>query len=299
MAHSRPSHGNIAFVTSNEYRDLTASDRIAAEALRGGGVRIVPAIWNDPSVHWEEFDAIIIRSVWDYHLRPAEFRIWIDSLERERLPVWNPTSILRWNMDKRYLLDLETRGVPIPRTLFLDGKVPLDLSGMRRRLGTDRVVVKPVVSASAWNTWQFSLEELSGKERKRLDELLGNTGIIVQEFMPEIATEGEWSLMFFGDRFSHSVRKYPAQGDFRVQHELGGRHGLEPNPPEDLIRQASEVLATVKGPLLYARVDGIVRDEKLIVMELELTEPSLFFDVDPVSAQRFGERVGELTSAKG
>ena len=289
---------NIAFVTSKDYPDLTVSDRLAARALGEAGARVLLAFWDDPSVDWARFDLIIVRSTWDYHLQPERYLRWIDSLDERRLPLWNPAKILRWNMDKRYLLDLETKGIRVPRTCFLDGKQSIDLFAIRTHLGTDEAVVKPVVSASSWNTWRCSLKDLSAEDKLRLENLPGNATVMVQEFIPEISRDGEWSGVFFGRQFSHSLRKFPREGDFRVQEEWGGRHRHELNPPEDLIRQATEVVATIETPLLYARVDGVVRDGRLVVMELELLEPSLYFDVDPASAYRFVERVVEVMGLK-
>jgi len=290
---SRLDKKTIAFVTSNDYPDLTPSDRLAAEALRAGGARVLPAIWDDRKIPWADFDLIILRSTWDYYLKPDRFREWIDFLERQRLPVWNPPNVLRWNMNKRYLLDLQKNGIAIPRTCFLDGNGSFDVSQMEKLVGTEEVVVKPVVSASAWNTWRCSLRKFSDDDSKQMDDLRSNTGVMIQEFMPEVATGGEWSMLFFGMQFSHAVRKQPARGDFRVQELLGGTSTLEPNPPTDLIRQAHQVLATIESPLLYARVDGIERNGTLIVMELELLEPSLFFDVEPAAVKRFTDRVTE------
>src|SRR5262245_24009821 len=110
----------VAFVTSLEYSALTASDRIAAEELASAGIHVVPAIWNDPSVDWRKFDAIVIRSPWDYYLQPKNFTTWIDSLEQQQLKVWNSISILRWNINKRYLLGFQKAGIPVPRTCYLD-----------------------------------------------------------------------------------------------------------------------------------------------------------------------------------
>ncbi len=201
-------------------------------------------------------------------------------------------------MDKRYLLDLEKHGVSIPRTCFLNSKESFNVASVQSLLATDEVVMKPTVSASAWNTWRCSLKEFSNNDRQKLNHLLANTNVMVQEYMPEIEVDGEWSLMFFGKEFSHAVRKYPVAGDFRVQEELGGRYGLEPDPQADLIRQASDVLKIINEPLLYARIDGIVRAGKFILMELELLEPSLFFDANLAAAKRFCERVVEVMGVR-
>ena len=284
----------LAFVTSNEFPDLTPGDRIASDAIRAEGGSILPVLWDDPHADWQKFDAIIIRSTWDYHLRPAEFALWLDSLQRRQLPVWNPVKTLRWNMDKHYLLDVGKKGVPIPKTMFLGLDEPFEPARVGSILGTGDVVVKPLISASAWNTWHCSLTNLSDRDAQRLLTLHAQSPLMVQEFMPEIGAGGEWSLIFFGGQFSHAVKKYPATGDFRVQEALGGRSELEPNPPQQLIRQAAGALAAIDTPLLYARVDGVVRNGTFILMELELLEPSLFFELNPSAAGMFTRHVAAV-----
>jgi glutathione synthase/RimK-type ligase-like ATP-grasp enzyme len=271
---------------------LTASDQLAAEAFRANGVHVFPAIWDDDSIDWSSFYAIVVRSPWDYYIYTDRLLAWIDTMEGRT--VWNPPKILRWNMNKHYLLDLEQKGVRIPRTSILRKGNQLNISTLRSYIAVDEIVVKPVISASAWNTWRCSLSNFSDEDRQRVKALLLTNDILVQEFMPEITTDGEWSLVFFGEKFSHAVRKYPGLGDFRVQNELGGRCNVEVNPPDDLIRQAHSILGLVETPLLYARVDGVVRNGNLVLMELELFEPSLYFDVVPEGVQRFCERFEEL-----
>jgi glutathione synthase/RimK-type ligase-like ATP-grasp enzyme len=296
---SSPLRGTtIAFVTSNEYSDLTPSDLIAAGALRAEGASIVPAVWDNPIVEWKRFDCIIIRSTWDYHLRPGLFRKWIDSLETQGARVWNPPAILRWNMDKHYLLDVGKNGTRIPRTMFFGLKETIDAVKARSYLGTDEVVVKPVISASAWNTRHCTLKELSGWAMQWLETLPEDSSVMVQEFMPEVASEGEWSLIFFGGRFSHAVKKYPAKGDFRVQEALGGRAEFQPDPPRNIVGQGRAALEAIERRLLYARVDGIVRDGSFIVMELELLEPTLYFELDPGAGRRFSLQIAEVMSQR-
>ena len=290
-----PTNKKIGFVTSNDYADLTESDRIAVNVLREKGMDTVPVIWDDSSVDWRSFDLLIIRSTWDYHLHPGRFASWLDTLELQQATVWNPIHIIRWNMNKRYLLELERDGIQIPRTNFIGKNESYDLSSLRSSLGTGNVVIKPVISASAWNTWRCSLDEFSETHRTRMNALLSEGDAMVQEFMPEIGTDGEWSLLFFGTEFSHAVRKFPADKDFRVQEELGGRYQIERNPPPLAICQARKALALIHEPLLYARVDGIMRNSMFIMMELELLEPALFFDVEPAAAHRFTQRLIDLT----
>jgi glutathione synthase/RimK-type ligase-like ATP-grasp enzyme len=284
----------IAFVTSREYPDLTADDRVAGEGLASEGVRVVPAIWNEPSISWEIFDLIIVRSCWDYYKHPETFREWINSMDG--FPVWNRPEILRWNMEKGYLFDLERKGIRIPRTIILPNGDQFDAHLIHERMGMDYVVIKPAISASAWQTWKCSLIDLSGDDRSRLKDLSTYADIIVQEFMPEIVANGEWSFVFFGDSFSHAVRKYPRQDDFRVQKEMGGSYHFAQSPPAHLILQAQKIVDIFGEELLYARVDCIERNGELILVELELIEPQLFFDVHPEGVRRFMERLRQLVS---
>ncbi|MBI1803417.1 MAG: hypothetical protein HY033_06565 [Ignavibacteriae bacterium] len=281
----------IAFVTSIDYPELTDDDRIASQALRSEGVRIVPVVWNEPSTEWAEFDVVVVRSCWDYHRAPDAFRSWIDSMEEHDVRIWNPPNILRWNMEKTYLCDIEKRGIAIPRTIFLNDTDSFDARSIIDRIGTSDVVIKPAISASAWRTWRCSLINFSSDDRNRLDELSRQSNIMVQEFMPEIIKDGEWSFIFFGDRFSHAVRKYPGSKDFRVQKEHGGRYHPIQNLPVPLVQEAEKIITTIEEPILYARVDGIEREGKLILMELELIEPQLFFDSHPDAVKRFMEQL--------
>ncbi len=285
----------IAFVTSRDYPNLTEDDQVAAKKLCADGVHVVPAVWNEPLIEWDQFDAIVVRSCWDYYRYPEAFRSWITSMQH--LAVWNPPGILRWNMDKNYLVELERKGIPIPKTTILKGGDAFDAQALSQQMGTNGVIIKPAVSASAWNTWRCSLAAVSDEEMNRVNSLSGHSDIVVQEFIPEIAKDGEWSIIFFGGMFSHAVRKYPGEGDFRVQKDLGGRYHAVKNPPVHLVQQARSVLKTIEEPLLYARVDGVEREGRLILMELELIEPQLFFDVHPEGAKLFGDQLRRLAFA--
>lgn len=213
-------------------------------------------VWDDPDADWRSFDAIVIRSTWDYHKRFGEFHAWLDRMEG--LPLWNPPAVLRWNTHKSYLLDLQARGIAIVPTLL----VP-------RGQG---FIVKPAVSATAFRT-----------ERHETD-----CDVLVQPFVPEVVTDGELSFVFLGRRFSHAVRKRAASGDFRVQTEFGG--SAEPfAPAPELIEQASHIASMLGEKWLYARIDCVVRDGRLLLMELEATEPSLFLDAE--SAGRFADAI--------
>lgn len=253
-----------ALVTWRGLPDLAADDRLLRDALvrRGAGVHAV--VWDDPAVDWNAYDAIVVRSTWDYHTRVEEFGAWIGRLEGR--PLWNPPDVLRWNTHKSYLLDLEKQGVPIvPTRLVRRGEPMPDVPWAD-------VVVKPAVSATAHHT-------VRGLTAMDCD-------LLIQPFVPEIVDGGELSFIFLGRRFSHAVRKRPRAGDFRVQAEFGGS-AERFEPPGELLAQAGAIAATLGTQWLYARIDAIVRDGRLMLMELEAVEPSLFLDGE--AAERFAD----------
>jgi glutathione synthase/RimK-type ligase-like ATP-grasp enzyme len=280
----------IALATAAKLPTLNDDDRLLIPALAELGFAAAPAVWDDPDVCWDEFreggGAVLVRSCWDYHHRLEEFLGWVARLERAGVPVWNPPAVLRWNSHKGYLRDLAARGVPIVPTRWLERGAPVDLAQLLRAAGWSDAVVKPAISASAHGTWRTSVEAASADQRQ-LDELLRAGDVMVQPLMSEVlgADGGEWSILFFGGRLSHAVLKRPAAGDYRVQWEFGGT-AMTMAPPPRLVADAAAVMAVVPGNPVYARVDGVERDGRLVLMELELIEPHLFLGWDNGAAGR-------------
>jgi len=122
-----------------------------------------------------------------------------------------------------------------------------------------------------------------------------NFSLMVQPFIRQIVSQGEWSLVFLDGGYSHAVLKKPADGDYRVQQQHGG--SLTPaTPPPELIAQAAKALAAVPSPWLYARVDGCVLDAEFTLMELELIEPELFFRSQKGAAERLAKAIAKYAS---
>jgi hypothetical protein len=211
------------------------------------------------------------------------------------LSVFNPVDILEWNMDKSYLEQLQQWGVPLPHTQFLDRDSQPDLDSIFRATGWQRAVIKPCISATAYNTW-VTQPDTAAADNPRLHELLRADRYMIQEFMEEVEKDGEYSLLFFGQQYSHAVKKTARAGDFRVQEKYGGI-SLPTRPASDIIRQATAILDKMApftdtppgsgSTLLYARVDGVIRQGIFTLMELELIEPTLFFDQHPLAVQQF------------
>lgn len=267
----------IALVTCARLPQLTEDDRLLAAALQAGGVEPRAVVWDDPAVDWTSFDAVVIRSTWDYHLRIDEFLAWLDRLEACGARVWNPVPLLRWNADKAYL-----RGLDVPRvpTAF----VPRggDVRATMREHGWHRAVVKPNVSATAFET--FIMEDGQSCPLQ-----LATRDVLVQPFIDEVVRDGEWSLLFFGGEYSHAVLKRARPGDFRVQNDFGGT-AVVCEPDAAIVESAARALAGAT-PALYARVDGVVIAGVFTLMELELIEPVLFLGQHQDAAARLARQL--------
>ena len=285
----------IAFVTHGSLPGLSADDRLAVAELGRLGAEVEAAVWDDPGVRWASYDRVVIRSCWDYHLRPAAFLEWLGRLEGEGVSLWNPAPVVRANADKGYLVDLAAAGVPVVPTVRLERGEETDLTGLLADRGWDEAVVKPSVSASAFRTRRVRREDAAAVQAE-LEEMLKASGVLVQRFLPEIQTCGEWSFIFLGGEYSHAVLKRPKTGDFRVQEELGGSSVLE-RPAPALVEQARAVAATIPIPWLYARVDGVEIGGVFTLMELELIEPLLFLGWDPQAPARFAEAILDIPSS--
>jgi glutathione synthase/RimK-type ligase-like ATP-grasp enzyme len=279
----------IAFVTYSRLPDLTADDRLAAEELRRRGAEVEAVIWNDPGVLWSRYDRVVIRSCWDYFERTDEFLAWLDRMEKEKIPLWNPIPLVRGNLDKAYLGELAAAGLPVIPTAGLEHGAAVDLAGLLDERGWNDVVIKPSISGGAFRTWRISRDEAAAAQGE-LDELLASSGVLIQPFLSEIQTAGEWSLIFLGGEYSHAALKRPRAGDFRVQEQLGGSTEAARATPA-LIEQARAVVVSISGPWIYARVDGVEIDGLFTLMELELIEPSLFLATDPRAPARFAEAI--------
>ena len=289
----------VALVTCSSIRELTDDDRSLLIELWNLGIEAEPAVWDDPSVDWGSFDAAVIRSTWDYHLSPAAFFAWLARLEALGTRLWNPASVVRANIDKSYLRELAAAGVLVVPTIWVPrgeqgGRTDLD-QVLAARGWTD-AVVKPVISAGAFRTRRVKLGGPGGQAA--LDDALAHSDAMVQPFLPEIMVEGEWSFVFLGGEFSHAVLKTPHAGDFRVQEDHGGRAERR-EPPPGLVVQARDALIAGPQSCLYARVDGVRRGAELVIIEVELIEPSLYLLHSPVAARKLAEAIKARASAPG
>lgn len=294
----------IAVATHAGKPEITADDSLAFDLLAAQDIAVEAIPWSRAEADWGGFDAVLIRSTWDYHRHPEAFREWAEGVEESGARLWNPADVVAWNSEKTYLRDLEKAGIPIVPTRWVSatGAAP-SLAALLREKSWPEVVVKPTVSASAYRTMRMKVGQ-AAEHQQEFASLLADSGAMIQPLLQEVVEEGEWSLLYFRQErrlvFSHAVLKTPAAGDFRVQSELGGQ-SLEKEPPYELREQVDQLVAkavkVAPDELLYARVDGVVsRGEHapagtFLLMELELIEPFIFLGSAPGAAQNFATAI--------
>jgi hypothetical protein len=314
----------IALATCAKLPDWEVDDRPLHEALARRGVEAARPAWDDSSVDWGAFDACLIRTTWDYCEQRDAFVEWADragTLTR----LFNPPAVVRWNTDKHYLRDLETRDVPLIPTAWLERGQPVDLEALLADRGWQRGFIKPAVGSTARETLRFDadadgLAAASG----HLARLLRRESVLLQPYLASVECEGELSVIFIDGEITHAVRKTPVAGDYRVQDDFGASDAPARLTPQEQAManriaslasglaaslQAREAAAssscggaaggpplsttgtgTTGASLLYARVDLLRDDEdRLRLSELELVEPSLFFRHCPGAAERLAE----------
>jgi hypothetical protein len=287
----------LALVTCAQLPDWEVDDRPFEEALRARGVEFEPCVWDEPSVAWGDYAAALIRTPWDYSEKRQAFAEWLGEVARHTV-LWNPPALALWNLDKRYLRDCEQAGFRIAPSFWI-GDRGFDLEACLGGQAWQLAFLKPVIGASAIDTLRFGVDEAGlSAAREHLEGLLEDTPFVLQPYLSSVETEGELSAIYFENVFSHGVRKVPVPGDYRTQDD----HGASDMPhhfEKAELDVAERILHFVRerfelDSLLYARVDWLRDDDgELVINELELLEPSLFFRHGPGSAERFADCVAQ------
>src|SRR6185437_5051859 len=260
----------VCFVTCMMWPEISASDRLVVEALAPLGVQVEGRPWNERSAKFTGFDAVVLRSNWDYHFEPEAFLAWLDRIERAGVRLFNPPALVRWNVSKRYLLALEAAGVPTVATTVLDDPTREAIEASLGRHGPVGVR-KPAIAGSAHGTRLVTAASVDETLRALAAGVLVPP-LLVQPFVEEVRSRGEWALIFIEGELTHAVLKRPGPGEFRVQGHLGGN---------------AEAAAALPAPPLYARIDAVEAAAGPLVMEAEVNEPGLFFNHAPAAAGRF------------
>ncbi len=275
----------VALGTSREYPTGAPDDGVLVQALSESGIETCWQDWGADRCN----TAMLVRSTWDYHTRPTEFRSWLQRRKTSNSPTWNDPGLMEWNMHKGYLLQLEARGVPIVPTVMATAEVAQAFEA--RELPWADIVVKPAISASAHLTARIASADL----RKFVADCGVNGDLLVQPYMQEIEHAGEISVVAIAGVLTHAVTKVPRRGDFRVQASFGGT--AEPCALNENLRKAAmRVLLSLPTAPTYARVDLLPSNGTYLLMELEAIEPALFFRHAPEAATRLARYVAQSLS---
>jgi glutathione synthase/RimK-type ligase-like ATP-grasp enzyme len=247
-----------------------------------------PVLWRTDDVDWDRYDAVYIGTPWDYPEDPEYFMRMLEAIDRSSAVLVNDLALVQWTMPKTYLRDLEEQGAPIVHSIWSDDIGADQLYDTFDKLHVDQLIVKPVISTNATDTYLLERDSIRVLGAK-LQDTFSNRPHIVQPFIENIRSEGEFSLFYFNQQFSHAIQKTPKRGDCRVQEEFGAT--ITAVEPDKALRDAADKIVQTVDPLpVYARADFVRGpDGGFLLMELELIEPSLYLRMDEEAPWRFAE----------
>ena len=281
----------VTYESKGSYPHYNAEDEneVLGKILNDLGLDFKLEIWSDPDVDWSQYSHLLIKSPWDYFDRYREFLDWCSHIKNLGLKVLNDMDTILWNSDKKYLLDIQGKGFQIVPTYFIGKGQHPDLESYFKEFHTDQLVIKPTVSGGSKNT--LKLEKNTWKSyQPQIDSFLESEDFMVQPFIKEVASVGEFSYLFFNGQFSHAVLKSPKSGEFRVQHYFGGQIN-QVNPSQEQLQYLQKIVNEFAPETLYARVDGVWIEGIFYLMELELIEPYLFLFISESAKNNYKEAV--------
>ncbi len=281
-----------AFLTMDNLDEFEVYDELLLEPLAELGWSVDMVSWRAKEVDWNRYKAVIIRSPWDYQQDAKRFMQVLRDIDASSAQLENPLSLVKWNIDKTYLQELEDQGILIVPTLWGEQLEPDELGHAFKTLQTDELIIKPTISANADDTFRVK-KEMDSNLHEKINTTFSHRPYMIQPFMQHIVDEGEFSLFYFGGSYSHTILKIPGTGDFRVQEEHGGIL-RSVDPEEQLLERARKTMEKIQPQPLYARADFVrTNHDDFALMELELIEPSLYFNMDPESPKRFARIFNE------
>lgn len=273
-------------------QNILDDDKLVHDALVKRGLTVNRINWDSKTYDWSQTRFAVFRTTWDYFDRFKEFSGWLDHASTQTHLI-NPLPLVRWNIDKHYLRDLQRAGIRIPPTIFIEPGDKFTLSEILAQTTWTDCILKPAISGAARHTYRLTNGNI-GEHEEIFRHLIANESLLLQEFQKPVVEKGEVAYMLFGGKFSHAVLKKAKPGDFRVQDDFGGTvHEYIPTQKE--IEFAEQAVAFCKPSPVYARVDAIWNNQdELCVSELELIEPELWFRKHPPAAEMFAEAFSKL-----
>jgi len=286
---------HVALLSMDNLDEFECYDSLLEYPMKELGWKTCEISWRDKQVDWNDFDAVIIRSPWDYQDHCDAFLLTLEKIEKSKAILANCLDLVKWNINKNYLRQLENDDVAIIPTLWHNHYSESILSDAFDFFEVEQLIIKPCISANADDTYRLN-RKASNIDHSAMEKLFDDRDFMLQPFMTSIIEEGEYSLFFFNNKYSHSIIKKPQKGDFRVQEEHGGQLALI-QPAEKLMTAAKQALAHLPHKTLYARLDFVRAADDFLLMEAELIEPSLYFNMDADSPARFAQAFVEYIDA--
>ena len=273
-------------------QNILLEQELLKSAFEAQGLKVDITYWDNPSYEWQKTRSILFRTIWDYFERFDEFWEWIEQVKTKTTLI-NSYELIKWNIDKHYLNDLKNNDIQVVPTCFVDRGNNVGLKEIANLNDWKHIVIKPAISASAFNTYKITNDEIEHNE-KLFHELLQTHDMLVQPFFSTISEFGEASLMVFDGKFTHAVLKKTKPGDFRVQDDFGGTvHDYKPT--EEEIKFAEKVFQSCISMPIYGRVDIVWDTNKnLYLSELEIIEPELWIRNMPESGNKIAEAVTKI-----
>lgn len=278
--------------TNVYYQNVYLEDGLVQKSLEHLGLKVDRKSWSDPHFDWSSTTYVLFRSTWDYFDRFAEFSVWLDNVSKVTT-LLNSADLIRWNIDKHYLLDLQKQGVHICETYFVEAGTQSTLQELHQKYNLTSFVLKPCVSGAARHTYKIHPDEIDEHEAL-FQKLIAQEAMMLQPFQHNIVSKGELSLMVMNGSYTHGVLKIAKEGDFRVQDDYGGSVYAYQASPEEIAYAENAVKSCPEMPI-YARVDVFLDNQnRLALAELELIEPELWFRNHPEAADELAKGIAEL-----
>ena len=301
---------HVYFVTGLEYGAPDNETIYLTNALKDRDIASKVEAWDDPEVDWGKSCLAINRTTSTYALKPNEFLEWAQRVETVTT-LWNSRKVIEWNYHKGYLLELQKAGVSIPPTILVKQESKEPISYHLEDKNWYEIIIKPAITVGSLGLKRIKSDSpeaethLQSLIQSGYTQVIPNAGeytipkgdALIQQYLPEIITAGEASLIYFGGEYSHSVIKKVKSGDFRA-HPLWGA-SVEAYEASAKERQVADSAIDVVGESIeYARIDMLMTKDGPVIIEVELIEPWLFFDFFPNTVETYVDHIANYVKTR-
>ena len=273
-------------------QQVLTEDNLLKTELEKLGLRVIKKAWNSLDFNWSETKFAVFRSTWDYFDKFRDFKTWLEKVKEETTFI-NSYELINWNLDKKYLIELNKKGINIPTSEVITKEDNLTLANLFKKYNFNEAIIKPTISGAARDTYRITKNNFYDYENKFFD-LKSKEDLIFQEFLNNIISQGEISLIFIGRKYTHAVKKIAKEGDYRVQDDHGGRVEVY-NATNEEILFAQDCLEKCPTLPIYSRIDIIYDNKNEICLgEIEMIEPELWFRNNKNAAKLLASEINKL-----